>query len=100
VTVGPLPTPATVRVAKVKLAKALRSGLKVTLRGATPGRQAIVAKKGRKVVARGTATVGASGTGKVTLRFTRAGKRALRGARTVRLTVTGGGAKAVVTLKR
>ncbi len=100
VTVGPLPTTATVRVGKVKLAKALRSGLKVTLRGATPGRQAIVAKKGRRVVARGTATVGASGAAKVTLRFTRAGKRALRGARVVKLTVLGGGAKAAVTLKR
>ena len=100
VTVGPLPAPAKLQITKAKLAKALRSGLKVTLRGARPGRQAIVAKRGRKVVARGTATVGASGVAKVTLRFTRAAKRALRGARVVKLTVLSGGAKAAVTLTR
>ena len=73
----------------------------MTLAGATPGRVAVTAKRGRKLVARGTARVGASGTAKVTLRFTRAGKRALRGARTVKLARSaGGGAKATVTLKR
>jgi hypothetical protein len=91
---------ATLRVTKAKLAKALRSGLKLTLAGARPGRQAIVAKRGRKVVARGTAKVGANGTGKVTLRFTKAARKALRHARTVKLAVSGGGAKASVTLKR
>ena len=100
VTVGPLPAPAKLRITKAKLAKALRSGRKVTLLGASPGRQAIVAERGRKVVARGTATVGASGVAKVTLRFTRPAKRMLRHARTVKLTISGGGAKAAVTLKR
>jgi hypothetical protein len=100
VTVGPLPAPAKLRITKAKLAKALRSGLKVTLRGASPGRQGIVAKRGRKVVARGTAMVGASGVAKVTLRFTRPAKRMLRHARTVKLTISGGGARAAVTLKR
>ena len=100
VTVGPTPEPARLRVTKAKLAKALRSGLKVTLRGATPGRQAIVAKRGKRVVARGTARVSPSGTATVTLRFTKAGKRALRGARSVKLAISGGGAKAAVTLKR
>lgn len=100
VTVAPLPAQATLRIARVRLAKALRSGLKVTLGGATPGRQVVTARRGRKVVARGTAKVGASGSAKVTLRFTRAGKRALRGARTVKLAISGGGARATVTLKR
>ena len=100
VTVGPLPATATLRVKRLKLAKALRSGLKVTLQGARPGRQAVTAKRGRKVVARGTATVGANGAGTVTLRFTKAGKRALRKARTVKLAISGGGARATVALKR
>ena len=95
-----MPAQATLRVGKAKLAKALRSGLKVTLRGAQPGRQAIVAKRGKRVVARGTATVRADGSATVTLRFTKAGKRALRGARSVKLAISGGGAKAAVTLKR
>jgi hypothetical protein len=72
----------------------------VTLRGAKPGRRTITAKRGRKVVARGSARVSAAGTATVTLRFTKAGKRALRGARTVKLAISGGGAKATVTLKR
>ncbi len=101
VTVGPLPSqPAGLKVAKRKLGKALRSGLKVTLRGARPGKRAIVAKRGRKVVAKGTATVAANGSATVTLRFTKAGKKALRGARSVKLAISGGGAKATVTLKR
>src|SRR5262249_37810114 len=101
VTVAPAATvTATLRVTKAKLAKALRSGLKLRRSGAAPGRQAIVAKRGRKVVARGTAKVAASGSAKVTLRFTKSARKALRRARTVRLAISGGGAKAAVTLKR
>ena len=37
VTVGPLPSHAKLRITKAKLAKALRSGLRVTLRGREPG---------------------------------------------------------------
>ena len=36
----------------------------------------------------------------MTLRFTKAGKRALRGARKVKLAISGGGARATVTLRR
>jgi len=100
VTVTPLPRRATLRVARRKLGKALRSGLKVTLRGAKPGRQTVTAKRGRRVVARGTARVSAAGAAALTLRFTKAGKRALRGARSVKLAISGGGAKAGVTLRR
>jgi hypothetical protein len=34
----------------------------------------------------------------VTLRFTKAGKKAVRGARSVKLAISGGGARATVTL--
>jgi hypothetical protein len=100
VTAAPAATVATLRVTKVKLARALRSGLRLTLAGARPGRQAIVAKRGRKVVARGTATVAANGAARVTLRFTKAARKALRRARSVMLTIAGGGATAAVTLRR
>ena len=59
-----------------------------------------MAKRGKRVVARGTAKVGADGGATVTLRFTKAGKRALRAARSAKLAISGGGAKATVTLKR
>ncbi|HYH89934.1 MAG TPA: hypothetical protein VEX67_11910 [Solirubrobacteraceae bacterium] len=100
VTVAAPAARASLRVGKLNLAKALRSGLKVTLRGAQPGRQAIVAERGKRVVARGTARVGVNGMATLTLRFTKAGKRALRGARSVKLAISGGGARATVTLKR
>jgi hypothetical protein len=72
----------------------------VKLRGAAPGRVALVAKLGRKVVARGSAKVPASGRTTVRLKFTKAGRRAVRGKRSVRLRVTGGGAGATVKLPR
>jgi WD40-like Beta Propeller Repeat len=110
---GPTPSPgpatgggrpatatAALAVKRVKLGKALKSGLRLTLKGAKPGRRAVVAKRGRKVVARGTAKVGASGTASVTLRFTKVGKRALRRAAKVKLVITGAGARATITLKR
>jgi hypothetical protein len=100
VSVTPLPPRATLRVAKLKLGRALRSGLKVTLRGAKPGRHTVRAKRGRRVVARGAARVSAAGAATLTLRFTKAGRRALRGARAVKLAISGGGAKASVTLRR
>jgi hypothetical protein len=68
--------------------------------GARRGTHAVTATFGRKVVARGTATVGAAGTATVKLRFTAAAKRTLAGRRTAKLTVAGAGARATVTLKR
>ena len=85
---------------KPKLAKALRSGLKVRLQGAGAGRLTLVAKRGKRIVARGSAKVGTAGTATVTLRFTKAAKRSLRSARSVRLKISGGGATVAVTLKR
>ena len=87
-------------VTKPKLAKALRSGLKVRVKGAQGGRVTLVAKRGKKIVARGSARIGKSGTATVTLRFTKAAKRSLRGARSLKLKVSGGGTSASVMLKR
>jgi hypothetical protein len=72
----------------------------VRVRGAAPGRLALVARLGRKVVARGSAKVTGSGRATVRLRFTKPGRRAVRGERSVRLRVSGGGARAVVKLTR
>ena len=88
------------RVAKAKLAKALRSGLKVTLRGAQPGRRRSSPSAASAWSPAGTAKVAADGSATVTLRFTKAGRRALRSARSVKLAISGGGASATVTLKR
>jgi hypothetical protein len=87
-------------VAKPRLAKALRSGLKVRLKGAEAGRVTLVAKRGKRIVARGSAQVAKNGSATVTLRFTKAAKRVLRSARSVKLKLTGGDSTASVTLKR
>jgi hypothetical protein len=54
----------------------------------------LVAKRGRTTVARG------AGTGTVRLRFTSAAKRSLKHARSVKLTISGGGLETTVTLRR
>ena len=87
-------------VKKPRLAKALRSGLRLRLKGARAGRITLVAKRGKRIVARGSAKVGARGTATVTLRFTNAAKRSLRGARGIKLKVSGAGTTLAVTLKR
>jgi Ca2+-binding RTX toxin-like protein len=79
------------KVKAVKLRTALKRGLRVTLVG-TSGK--VTAKQGRRLVASGR------GKGTVTLRFTKAAKRSLAHARSVRLTLSAPGAKAKVTLKR
>ena len=86
-------------VTKTKLAAALKTGLVVTLKGATNGKQAVTAKFGKTTVAKGNATV-KQGEGKVTLRFTKAGKAKLKGKKTVKLTIAGAGASLNLTLKR
>jgi hypothetical protein len=83
-----------------RLRTALRRGLTVRLTGARAGTHTITARSGRAVVARGTARVAAHGTGRATVRFTRAGGRKLRGARRVTLRLTGAGTAATVTLRR
>jgi WD40-like Beta Propeller Repeat len=90
-------------VKSIRLAKALRKGLALTVDPGTAGKASATAKAGKRVVAKGGATVGASGKAKLTLRFTAAGKRAVRGKKSVKLAVSvrftpaGGGAAASAT---
>jgi WD40-like Beta Propeller Repeat len=74
-------------VKRVKLAAALRKGIALTVEPGAPGKATAAAKAGKRTVAKGGATVGTSGKAKLTLRFTAAGKRALRGKKTAKLTV-------------
>jgi hypothetical protein len=85
----------------VKLADALASGLKVTVKAPAKGSVRVTARKGSKVVAHGTGRAKRKGaTVTVTLRFTAAAKRSLRGAGTVKLKLTAvaGGRKRVSTV--
>lgn len=85
---------------KVGLRTALRKGFVVRLTGAAPGKVTLKAKRGKRLVAKGSGTVRPDGAARVRLRFTKAGKRRLARARTAKLTVSGGGARLRVTLRR
>jgi hypothetical protein len=91
---------ARVSAARARLAAVLSKGLKVRLAGAPKGKVAVVVKRGRTVVGRATAQVGADGTATATVRFTKAAKRALRDMRRVTLTISAAGASSKLTLKR
>ena len=91
------------------LRKALGRGLVLDAYAPAAGSLSVVARKGARTVARGRATAAGMGTVAVTVRFTKAGRRALRHARRARLALAitfqpaqGGAVKggAVVTLKR
>jgi hypothetical protein len=88
---------ATIRV--TSLATALRRGVLVKLTGLKPGRVALVARHRKVRVASGAGAVRADGTAAVRIRFTTAGRRGLRRARGPKLTVSGGGATATITLR-
>ena len=60
----------------------------------------VSAQRGAKVVARGSAKASKNGTAKVKVKVTKAGRRALRKARSVTLTVVAGHDRITVTLKR
>jgi hypothetical protein len=85
-----------------RLAKALRSGFSVRVSGVKAGqRLKLAARRAGKVVARGSATVPAGTTAvTVKLRFTRAGRKALKHARKAKLMVSGGKVSGAVTLRR
>jgi hypothetical protein len=87
-------------VTRTRLGAALAGDLKVRVTGAGAGKRVITARRGRTVVARGTTVVRAGRTATVRLRFTPAGKRALRRTRVVKLTISGAGARTTVTLRR
>jgi Ca2+-binding RTX toxin-like protein len=83
-----------------RLAKALRKGFTVRVSGAKAGQRIkLTAARAGKVVARGSATARAT-TVTVRLRFTKAGRRALKRKRTVTLVVRGGTVRGSVTLRR
>ena len=90
----------TLRVTSPGLRRALAKGLTVRLSGATPGTHAVVATAGRRVVGSGTAKVGRDGTGRLVLRFSKAGRKALRGKARATLVLKGAGATRTLTLRR
>lgn len=87
-------------VGRPRLRTALRSGLKLRLTGAKPGKTTIKARQGRRTVASVRATIRKTGTATVRLRFTKAATKRLRTARKITLTITGAGARTTVTLRR
>lgn len=93
---------ATLRAASAqKLRKALRKGVVVRVGGVKPGtRVALTARAGKRTVARGDARAGKGGSATVTLRFTKAARRSLRGKRRVVLAISGAGARTTLTLGR
>ncbi len=86
-------------VARSTLKGALRNGLKVQLRGLPRGRTTVTAKLGRKLLASARVKVPASGRASLRLRFSKAGRRALRGRRSATIVVTAGTARVRVRLK-
>ena len=85
---------------RARLAKALRSGFTVRVTGAKPGQRVkLTAGRAGKVVARGSATA-RSTTVSVKLRFTPAGRKALKRKRKATLVVRGGTVRGTVTLRR
>jgi Ca2+-binding RTX toxin-like protein len=84
---GPIATEMTAKFGKVKLRKALKSGVPVTITGPGPGKVTLKARRGKKVVATGSGKVSAQGVAKLKLKFNKAGKKALKRAKSAKLTV-------------
>jgi WD40-like Beta Propeller Repeat len=75
----------TAKPARMRLRKALRRGLTVTVRGPGSGRARIRAVAGRTRVGKGAASAGTAGTARVKVRFSRKAKRSLARRRAVRI---------------
>lgn len=89
----------TVKAAAPKTAA--KKGLRVTVKGLPAGQKvSLTAKRGKTTVAKGSGTADSSGNAAVTLKFSKAGKRALAGKKRVTLQLTGAGAPTRVELKR
>jgi len=85
---------------RTRLAKALRKGFTVRVSGVKAGQRVkLTASSGRKIVARGSAKARTT-TVTVRLRFTAAGRKALKRKRKAKLVVRGGTARGTVTLRR
>jgi hypothetical protein len=83
-----------------RLAKALRSGFSVRVTGAKAGQRVkLTATRAGKLVARGSARARGT-TVTVKLRFTKAGRKALKRKRAATLVVNGGTVRGTVTLRR
>ncbi|MDA0174532.1 hypothetical protein OJ998_35865 [Solirubrobacter taibaiensis] len=95
----PPPATAKLSVTKAKLAAALKQGLTLKLTGAKDGKHTVTAKYAKKTVAKGSVTV-KRGAGKVTLKFTAAGKQQLKRKKTAKLAISGAGAALSYTLKK
>jgi hypothetical protein len=76
-----------IQFGKVRLAKALKSGVSVKVQAPGPGKVTLKAKRGSKVVATGSGNAGANGAATLKLKFTKAGKKALKRAKSAKLTV-------------
>lgn len=86
---------------RVPLATALRHGLVVKVSGAAAGAKlALTARSGKRTLGTGRGTVGHAGTATIKIRFSAAGRRWAAARKRVSLTVSGGGASAVVSLGR
>jgi Ca2+-binding RTX toxin-like protein len=76
-------------------------GLTLTVTQRRPrAKTTITVKRGATVVAKGSARANAAGTAKVTVHVTKAGRRALRHAKSAKLTFSSGGERVALTLKR
>ncbi len=85
---------------RTRLAKALRSGFTVRVSGVKAGRRVkLTARRGGKVMARGSATA-RSTVVTVRLRFSTAARKALKHKRKVTLAVSGGAVRGTVTIRR
>ncbi len=87
--------------ARPTLRTLLKSGLTVTVAGRKPGAKvAVSVKRGGTVVAKGAGTAAKDGTATVKVKATKAGRRALRRARSAKLTLVAGGDRVTLTIKR
>jgi Ca2+-binding RTX toxin-like protein len=79
----------------------LKSGLTITVKGRKAGAKvAVSVKRGGTIVAKGSGKAGAGGTAKIKVKVTKAGRKALKRAKTAKLTVVAGGDRLTITLKR
>lgn len=85
---------------RVKLRAALRSGLRLKLSGAKPGKRTITAKVGSRKVATGRAVVAKNGRATVTLRFSKAARKQLARRKSVALRISGAGTTLTLKVKR
>jgi Ca2+-binding RTX toxin-like protein len=98
---GPTATKHLKIAGKPSLKAFLKRGLTVTVTGRKANAKvSVTAKRGAKVVAKGSAKASKKGTAKVKVKVTKAGKRALRKAKTAKLTIVAGSDRITVTLER